>query len=233
MTNMITIKNMDKSFDGKKVLKDINIEVKKGDIIGIIGSSGSGKSTLIRCINHLENYDSGSIEYIPPELEKNIGMVFQSFNLFPHKSVLENITLAPILTKKLSKEEAEKNATSLLDKMGLVNKKDSYPRDLSGGEKQRIAIARALIMEPDLMLFDEPTSALDPEMVWEVLSVMKELSETGITMMIVTHEIGFLKEIASRVIYLSDGNIIADEDAYKFFNNQENKDIQHFLDSVI
>ena len=208
---MIKIKNLNKSFGDIHVLKGIDLEMDKGEIMAIVGPSGSGKSTLLRCINLLEIPTEGEIIFEGTnradkkvnidEIRQKIGMVFQNFNLFPHKTVLENITLAPILLKKMSKVEADKKAEYLLDRVGLLDKKDAYPAQLSGGQQQRIAIARALAMEPDMMLFDEPTSALDPEMVKEVLDVIKELAKEGMTMAIVTHEMGFAKEVADRLIF--------------------------------
>ena len=208
---MIEIRNLHKSFGDLEVLKGIDLEIKKGEIVTIVGPSGSGKSTVLRCMNLLEVPTTGQIIFEGTditdkkvnidEVRQRIGMVFQNFNLFPNMTVLDNITLAPMRLKKLSKEEANKKAEGLLDRVGLLDKKDSYPSQLSGGQKQRIAIARALAMEPDMMLFDEPTSALDPEMVKEVLDVIKELAEEGMTMAIVTHEMGFAKEVADRLFF--------------------------------
>ena len=226
---MITIKDLHKSFGDHEVLKGIDLEIEKGEILVIIGPSGSGKSTILRCMNLLETPTSGDIIFEGKslvdkntnidEVRQNIGMVFQHFNLFPHKTILENVTLAPITLKKMSKEEAEKKAETLLKRVGLYDKKDTYPAQLSGGQKQRIAIARALAMEPDMMLFDEPTSALDPEMVKEVLEVIKELAQDGMTMAIVTHEMGFAKEVADRVIFVDEGKIIEDNTPEEVFNN--------------
>ena len=209
---MIEIRNLHKSFGGLEVLKGIDLEIKKGEIVTIVGPSGSGKSTVLRCMNLLEVPTTGQIIFEGTditdkkvnidEVRQRIGMVFQNFNLFPNMTVLDNITLAPMRLKKLSKEEANKKAEGLLDRVGLLDKKDSYPSQLSGGQKQRIAIARALAMEPDMMLFDEPTSALDPEMVKEVLDVIKELAKEGMTMAIVTHEMGFAKEVADRLLFV-------------------------------
>ena len=205
---MINIKNLHKSFGDLEVIKGIDLEIKKGEIVTIVGPSGSGKSTVLRCMNLLEIPTKGQIIFEGTditdkkvnidEIRQRIGMVFQNFNLFPNMTVLDNITLAPMRLKKLSREEANKKAEILLERVGLLDKKDSYPSQLSGGQKQRIAIARALAMEPDVMLFDEPTSALDPEMVKEVLDVIKELAEDGMTMAIVTHEMGFAKEVSDR-----------------------------------
>ena len=217
---MINIKNLHKSFGDLEVIKGIDLEIKKGEIVTIVGPSGSGKSTVLRCMNLLEVPTKGQIIFEGTditdkkvnidEIRQRIGMVFQNFNLFPNMTVLDNITLAPMRLKKLSREDANKKAEILLERVGLLDKKDSYPSQLSGGQKQRIAIARALAMEPDMMLFDEPTSALDPEMVKEVLDVIKELAEDGMTMAIVTHEMGFAKEVADRVIFVDNGKIIED-----------------------
>ncbi len=240
---MIKIVNLNKYFGNKHVLKDINLEIEDGEVIGVIGPSGSGKSTLIRCINNLEEASSGSIYINGKDISKlgkeinlvrqKIGMVFQHFHLFPHKTVLENITLAPVLTGKLSKEEAEKKAIELLKTMGLLDKKDEYPNSLSGGQKQRIAIARSLAMDPEIILFDEVTSALDPEMVGEVLNVMKDLAKTGITMIVVTHEMAFAKQVADRVIFMADGEIIEENTAIDLFENPQNPRTIEFLSKVL
>ncbi len=240
---MIKIKNLNKSFGDIHVLKGIDLEMDKGEIMAIVGPSGSGKSTLLRCINLLEIPTEGEIIFEGTniadkkvnidEIRQKIGMVFQNFNLFPHKTVLENITLAPILLKKMSKVEADKKAEYLLDRVGLLDKKDAYPAQLSGGQKQRIAIARALAMEPDMMLFDEPTSALDPEMVKEVLDVIKELAKEGMTMAIVTHEMGFAKEVADRVIFVDDGKIVEDDTPEAVFNNPTHPRTQEFLAKIL
>ena len=221
---MIKIRNLHKKFGKLEVLKGIDVDVKKGEIIAIIGPSGSGKSTFLRCINRLEEPSEGDIVINGKNImdkdtdinfmRQELGMVFQHFNLFPHKTVMNNITLAPMKVKKISKENAEKKAIELLKKVGLVDKKDVYPNKLSGGQKQRIAIARALAMEPDIMLFDEPTSALDPEMIKEVLDVMVELAREGMTMLIVTHEMGFAKNVSSRILFMNDVKIIEDEEPY-------------------
>lgn len=240
---MIKIVNLNKYFGEKQVLKNINIEIKEGELVAIIGPSGSGKSTLIRCIDYLEEATSGEI-YIEGQdiassgkeitkIRQKIGMVFQHFNLFPHKTVLENICLAPVLTGKMSKKEAENKAVELLKTMDLLDKKDSYPESLSGGQKQRIAIARALAMEPKIMLFDEATSALDPEMVGEVLKVMKDLAESGMTMIVVTHEMAFGKEIADRVIFMADGEIIEENTAVELFENPQKPRTKEFLSKVL
>ena len=240
---MIRVENLHKNFGELEVLKGINIEVSKGEVIAIIGPSGSGKSTFLRCINRLEEPSSGAI-YIDNQnimdkktdinkVRQKLGMVFQHFNLFPHKNVLENITLAPTKLKKLPKETAEKKAMELLGRVGLIDKKDFYPSKLSGGQKQRIAIARALAMEPEIMLFDEPTSALDPEMIKEVLDVMVDLAKEGMTMMIVTHEMGFARNVASRILFMSEGEIIEDYTPNMLFDNPKNKRVQEFLYKVL
>ena len=240
---MIRVENLHKNFGELEVLKGINIEVSKGEVIAIIGPSGSGKSTFLRCINRLEEPSSGAI-YIDNQnimdkktdinkVRQKLGMVFQHFNLFPHKNVLENITLAPTKLKKLPKETAEKKAMELLGRVGLIDKKDFYPSKLSGGQKQRIAIARALAMEPEIMLFDEPTSALDPEMIKEVLDVMVDLAKEGMTMMIVTHEMGFARNVAGRILFMSEGEIIEDSTPNMLFDNPKNKRVQEFLYKVL
>ncbi|TXJ39669.1 amino acid ABC transporter ATP-binding protein [Brachyspira pilosicoli] len=240
---MIKIENLHKKFNQLEVLKGIDVNVEKGEIIAIIGPSGSGKSTFLRCINRLEEPTYGKI-FIDGEnildkktdinkIREKVGMVFQHFNLFPHKTVMENIILAPMKLKGLSKEEAETKALELLQKVGLVEKKDTYPNKLSGGQKQRIAIARALAMEPDVMLFDEPTSALDPEMIKEVLDVMIDLAKDGMTMLIVTHEMGFAKNVASRILFMNDGIILEDETPEEFFNNPKHNRTKEFLYKVL
>lgn len=235
---MIRLENLHKYFGDLHVLKGINLEIDKGEIVVIVGPSGSGKSTVLRCMNLLEEPTEGKILFEDEnitdkkinidEVRQKIGMVFQNFNLFPHMTVLDNITLAPIKIKKLSKEEANKKAEILLDRVGLLDKKDVYPAKLSGGQKQRIAIARALAMEPDMMLFDEPTSALDPEMVKEVLDVIKELADDGMTMAIVTHEMGFAKEVADRVIFVDDGKILENDTPENVFNNPKMRELKNF-----
>lgn len=240
---MIKIEDLNKSFGSKHVLKDISLEINDGDVVSLIGPSGSGKSTLLRCMNYLEEPESGSIYINGKDISKsgkkidkvrqNIGMVFQHFHLFPHKTVLENITLAPVLTGTLSVEEAEKKAIELLNTMGLIDKKDAYPDSLSGGQKQRIAIARALAMEPEIMLFDEVTSALDPEMVGEVLNVMKDLAGTGMTMIVVTHEMAFAKQVADRVVFMADGRIVEEDEAIELFENPKDPRTQEFLSQVL
>ena len=240
---MINITNLHKNFGDLEVLKNISTEIKKGEIISIIGPSGSGKSTFLRCINKLEEPSSGHI-YIDGmdlmdkntdinKIRERVGMVFQHFNLFPHMTVLDNLTLSPIMVKKKSKEEAEKYALSLLEKVGLADKASSYPSQLSGGQKQRIAIARALAMKPDVILFDEPTSALDPEMIKEVLDVMRDLAKEGMTMLIVTHEMGFARNVANRILFMDNGEIIEDCSPKEFFENPTNERIKDFLNKVL
>lgn len=240
---MINITNLHKNFGDLEVLKNISTEIKKGEIISIIGPSGSGKSTFLRCINKLEEPSSGHIYIDGMDLmDKNtdinkvrerVGMVFQHFNLFPNMTVLDNLTLSPIMVKKESKEEAEKYALSLLEKVGLSDKANSYPTQLSGGQKQRIAIARALAMKPEVILFDEPTSALDPEMIKEVLDVMRELAKEGMTMLIVTHEMGFARNVGNRILFMDKGEIIEDCSPKEFFENPTNERIKDFLNKVL
>ncbi len=240
---MIQLKNIQKSFGKNEVLKDINLNIKKGEIVAILGPSGSGKSTLLRCINLLEQPNGGEIIYNSENIlnkkcdinkvRQNIGMVFQNFNLFPNMTVLENIIVAPTKVKKVSKEEAISDALNLLDRVGLLEKKNDYPSQLSGGQKQRIAIARALAMKPDMILFDEPTSALDPEMVKEVLDVMKELAKEGMTMAVVTHEIGFAKEVANKVVFMDGGYILEEGTPKEIFENTKNIRTKQFFDKVI
>ena len=234
--------NIKKFFGKNEVLKDISFNVKEGEVICIIGPSGSGKSTLLRCLNRLEEIQAGTIQILGEEitamkninnLRKEIGMVFQLFNLFPNYTVLDNITMAPILLNKMNKKDAEKKALELLEQVGLTDFKDVYPATLSGGQKQRVAIARALEMGPKIMLFDEPTSALDPEMVGEVLKVMKDLAQAGMTMVVVTHEMGFAREVADRVIFMGDGVIIEEGPPDEFFNHPKNERTQQFIRSVL
>ena len=240
---MINIINLNKKFGDLHVLKDINQTIQEGEVVVVIGPSGSGKSTFLRCLNLLEEPTSGEIilegvsitdknNDVNRQREK-MGMVFQQFNLFPHKTVLENITLAPIQVKGLPKEEADRKAMSLLKRIGLEEKANTYPNQLSGGQKQRIAIIRALAMEPDVMLFDEPTSALDPEMVGEVLEVMKELARDGMTMVVVTHEMGFAKEVGSRVIFMDEGRIMEEGSPKDLFENPRNPRTQDFLRKIL
>ena len=240
---MIKINDLHKSFGNNEVLKGITTTIGQGEVVAIIGPSGSGKSTFLRCMNLLEVPSSGQIwigdqEVTNPntnimEVRQHVGMVFQHFHLFPHMTVLENITYAPLTVKGTTKEEAVKKAEELLEKVGLLEKKDAYPNRLSGGQKQRVAIARALAMEPDVMLFDEPTSALDPEMVKEVLEVMKSLATTGMTMAIVTHEMGFAKEVADRVLFLDGGKLVEDTKPEQFFTAPESKRAQEFLQKML
>ena len=236
---MIKVKNLKKQFGNNVVLKDISVAIEKGEVVSVIGPSGSGKSTFLRCINGLEEFDGGHI-FVDNEdmadknlnidkLREKIGMVFQSFNLFPHLTVLENIILAPVTLKKMHKEEAKIKAKELLKKVGLEEKADFYPSSLSGGQKQRVAIARALAMNPEAMLFDEPTSALDPEMVGEVLQVMKSLAKDGMTMIVVTHEMGFAREVCDRVIFMADGEIVEQGSPNDVFLNPQHERTQNFL----
>lgn len=240
---MIKVTKLQKHFDKLEVLKGIDIEVAQGEVVVVIGPSGSGKSTFLRCLNLLEQPTGGVIEFEGTNLtDKNVnindlrqrmGMVFQSFNLFPHKTVLDNLTLAPLKVKGETAESAKKHALELLNKVGLADKADSYPSSLSGGQKQRVAIARALAMNPDVMLFDEPTSALDPEMVGEVLQVMKSLAKEGMTMVVVTHEMGFAKEVADRVIFMDGGYIQEQGTPEQIFTSPQNERTQSFLGKVL
>ena len=240
---MINVENLSKNFGNLKVLKNISTTINKGEIISIIGPSGSGKSTFLRCINKLEEPTEGHI-YIDGmdlmdkntdinKIRERVGMVFQHFNLFPNMTVLENLTLSPTMVKKESKEEAEKYALYLLEKVGLSDKASSYPTQLSGGQKQRIAIARALAMKPEVILFDEPTSALDPEMIKEVLDVMRDLAKEGMTMLIVTHEMGFARNVGNRILFMDNGEIIEDCSPKDFFENPTNDRIKDFLNKVL
>ena len=240
---MINVENLSKNFGDLKVLKNISTTINKGEIISIIGPSGSGKSTFLRCINKLEEPTEGHI-YIDGmdlmdkktdinKIRERVGMVFQHFNLFPNMTVLENLTLSPTMVKKESKDEAEKYALYLLEKVGLLDKAKSYPTQLSGGQKQRIAIARALAMKPEVILFDEPTSALDPEMIKEVLDVMRDLAKEGMTMLIVTHEMGFAKNVGNRILFMDNGEIIEDCSPKDFFENPTNERIKDFLNKVL
>lgn len=240
---MINVKNLKKKFGDNEVLKDINIQINEKEVVVVIGPSGSGKSTFLRCLNNLEEITSGDISINGVNLSDNkvnineiradVGMVFQQFNLFPHKTVLDNITLAPIKVRKKTKQEAEDKAFKLLEKVGLVSKANAYPDSLSGGQKQRIAIARALAMDPKIMLFDEPTSALDPEMVGEVLAVMKDLANEGMTMVVVTHEMGFAREVGDRVVFMDEGYIIEEAPPVALFNSPQHERTTAFLSKVL
>lgn len=239
----VVVKNLYKSFDELGVLRGVNLEVQEGEVVCLIGPSGSGKSTLLRCLNRLEEASEGEIvvdgftitdkKININKVRENIGMVFQQFNLFSHLTVLKNITLAPLECKKMTPEEAEKTALSLLRRVGLEDKANAYPRQLSGGQQQRVAIARALAMNPDIMLFDEPTSALDPEMVGEVLEVMKELARDGMTMIVVTHEMGFARDVADRVVFMSDGVITEAGTPEEIFTSPKNARTKEFLSRVL
>lgn len=240
---MIKVKNLHKNFDKLEVLKGIDEHIKPGEVVAVIGPSGSGKSTFLRCLNLLEEVTEGEI-YVDDELinspdvdiniiRQKMGMVFQQFNLFPHLKIIDNITLAPVLLKKMTKEEAVAKAMELLKRVGLEDKAESYPNSLSGGQKQRVAIARALAMDPEIMLFDEPTSALDPEMVGEVLDVIKDLAKEGMTMVIVTHEMGFAREVASRVLFIDQGIIMESGTPEEIFENPQNERTKSFLSKVL
>lgn len=242
--NMIEAVNITKKFHDLTVFENMNVTVKKGEVLVIIGPSGSGKSTFLRCLNHLETIDDGKVFIEGIELDGNnkktlksniekMGMVFQGFNLFPHMTVLQNIMEAPITVKKENKDDVLNRCLKLLEKVGLSDKTNYYPSKLSGGQKQRVAIARALAMNPDIMLFDEPTSALDPELVGEVLNVMKDLAKDGMTMIVVTHEMGFAREVADRVIFMDEGKIIEEDLPEKIFTNPENKRTKEFLEKVL
>jgi glutamine transport system ATP-binding protein len=241
--SIITVKNLRKSFGNVEVLKDINAEVKEKEVVCVIGPSGSGKSTFLRCLNRLEDISGGHViinghditdsKININKVRQEVGMVFQSFNLFPHKTVLQNITLGPIKVRATAKEAAEKIALELLDKVGLREKANSYPGELSGGQKQRVAIARALAMNPKIMLFDEPTSALDPEMVGDVLEVMKQLAKEGMTMVVVTHEMGFAREVGDRVIFMDGGYIVEENEPNELFSNPQHNRTKAFLSKVL
>lgn len=239
---IIKIKNLSKNYSSLSVLKSINMEIEKGEVVAIIGPSGSGKSTLLRCMNALETISGGEIWFKDicinhtkkiNKLREDIGMVFQHFNLFPHMTVLKNIMISPVKIRKRDKAEVEKQAIELLDRVGLKDKKDVWPETLSGGQKQRIAIARALAMEPEILLFDEPTSALDPEMVGEVLQVMKELARTGMTMVVVTHEMGFAREVADRVVFMDEGYIMEEGTPEQVFEQTQNERVKAFLNKML
>ncbi|MGX7417973.1 amino acid ABC transporter ATP-binding protein [Carnobacterium gallinarum] len=239
----LKVKNLKKSYGSNEVLKGLDLEIQEGEVVCMIGPSGSGKSTFLRCMNRLEEINGGTVIVDNYDLtdktldinkvRENIGMVFQHFNLFPHLTIMENITLAPIQLKKATKEEANKKALELLETVGLQEKADAYPSSLSGGQKQRVAIARALAMSPDIMLFDEPTSALDSEMVGDVLEVMQKLAREGMTMIVVTHEMGFAKEVADRVIFMDGGYIVEEGKPEEVFSNPKNERTKNFLDKVL
>lgn len=243
LERVISVKDLRKSFHGTEVLKGINAEIKKGEVICVIGPSGSGKSTFLRCLNMLEHPTGGSIIFEGNDLtdkkvdinmhRRKMGMVFQHFELFPHMTIMGNLTCAPMMLKKQSKQEAEAKALELLGRVGLADRADAYPRQLSGGQQQRVAIVRALCMEPDVMLFDEPTSALDPEMVGEVLDVIKTLASEGMTMVVVTHEMGFAREVSSRVLFLDDGVIAEDGTPEQIFGAPKSERLRSFLAKVL
>ena len=246
MTNsnyLIEVSDLHKSFGELKVLKGVSEHVSKGEVVSIIGPSGGGKSTFLRCLNLLEVPDSGKILFEGVDItakgvnidlhRQKMGMVFQHFNVFPHMTVGENVTMAPVLLGKKKQNEADEMARELLNRVGLLEKFDEYPQRLSGGQKQRLAIVRALAMEPDVMLFDEPTSALDPEMVGEVLALMKELAEQGMTMIVVTHEMGFAREVATRVVFMDEGRIVEENEPNAFFGNPQNPRLKEFLSKVL
>ncbi|API88562.1 glutamine ABC transporter ATP-binding protein [Marinilactibacillus sp. 15R] len=241
---MISVKHLKKSFGKNEVLKDINEEISQGEVVVVIGPSGSGKSTFLRCLNLLEEPTDGEIvfegtsltglnEQKLNQLRQKMGMVFQQFNLFPHMTVQKNLTISPVQTKEISQSEADSKAAQLLQQVGLGDKLDAYPSSLSGGQKQRVAIARALAMDPDVMLFDEPTSALDPEMVGEVLNVMNELAKSGMTMVVVTHEMGFAREVADRVLFMDDGHIVEQGTPEEIFKHPKNQRTQDFLAKIL
>lgn len=240
---MIEIKNLTKKFGKNMVLNNVSVKINKGEKVVIIGPSGSGKSTLLRCMNLLETPTSGNIFFEGQDIKdkkcdinkirQKMGMVFQNFNLFPHLTVIENITLAPIKLNLQTKGEAEENAKKLLERIGLLDKKNVYPGKLSGGQKQRIAIVRSLAMNPDIMLFDEPTSALDPEMIGEVLSLMKDLAQEGMTMVVVTHEMGFAKNVANRLVFVDQGQILEETSPQEFFSNPKHERSKEFLSKVL
>ena len=238
---MIDVKNLKKDFNGLQVLRGVNLTINKGDCVVLVGPSGCGKSTFLRCLNHLEEPDGGEIifngkpvtDHDIDHVRQKMGMVFQHFNLFPHLTVKKNITLAPVRLGLMTQTEADKKAIELLERIGLADKADTYPNMLSGGQKQRIAIVRALAMNPDVLLFDEPTSALDPEMVGEVLELMKELARGGMTMVCVTHEMGFAREVANRIIFIDEGIVKVDKPPKEFFANPENERLKAFLSKVL
>ena len=241
--SIINVKNLKKSFGKNEVLRDISTEIKEKEVVCVIGPSGSGKSTFLRCLNRLEEITGGDVvvnghvisdkKADLNQIRQEVGMVFQQFNLFPHKTVLQNITLAPMKLKKQTKQQAQEKAMELLKKVGLVEKANAYPTELSGGQQQRVAIARALAMEPKVMLFDEPTSALDPEMVGDVLNVMKDLAQEGMTMIVVTHEMGFAKEVADRVIFMDGGYIVEENKPKQLFESPKEELTKAFLGKVL
>ena len=240
---LIQVKHLGKSFGSLQVLKDVTVDIYKGDVVCVIGASGSGKSTFLRCLNLLEEPTEGQILFEGTDItdkrtdinkhRQKMGMVFQQFNLFPHMTILENLTLAPIKLQGKKKEEIEPEAMKLLERVGLADRANAYPSQLSGGQKQRIAIVRALCMKPDVMLFDEPTSALDPEMVGEVLNVMRDLAEAKMTMVVVTHEMGFAREVATRVMFMDGGNFVEENEPKEFFSNPKNERLKAFLSKVL
>jgi ABC-type polar amino acid transport system ATPase subunit len=240
---LVTLAEVHKSFDDNLVLEGIDLEIERGSAVVVAGPSGSGKSTMLRCINGLEPIDSGTIEFDGQRVRSEgreiyairaeIGMVFQQFNLFPHMSVVENITLGPLEVAKVSREDGRDRALRLLERVGIPEKADAYPADLSGGQQQRVAIARALAVEPKLMLFDEPTSALDPEMIREVLDVMRDLAREGMTMIVVTHEMGFAREVCDRIVFIDDGRIVEEGTPDEFFNHTRSERAKEFVDKII
>ncbi|MGI1806527.1 amino acid ABC transporter ATP-binding protein [Exiguobacterium sp. TDN 0502] len=241
--SMIEVKNLKKSFGSNEVLKDINVSIAEKEVVCVIGPSGSGKSTFLRCLNRLEEITGGTVivdnhditdkKVDINKVREEVGMVFQHFNLFPHKTVLENVMLAPVKVRKTDKEQAKKRALELLDKVGLAEKAENYPGELSGGQKQRVAIARALAMNPKIMLFDEPTSALDPEMVGDVLAVMKQLALEGMTMVVVTHEMGFAREVGDRVLFMDGGYVVEENVPEALFDSPQHERTQSFLSKVL
>ena len=240
---LIQVQNLGKSFGNVQVLKDISLDIYEGDVVFVVGPSGSGKSTFLRCLNRLEEPTEGKIFFEGEDIvdrradidrhRQRMGMVFQNFNLFPHMTILKNLTIGPMKLQKKSREEAEKTARELLERVGLADRADAYPSQLSGGQKQRVAIVRALCMMPEVMLFDEPTSALDPEMVGEVLNVMRELAREKMTMVVVTHEMGFAREIATRVLFLEDGSFVEEAPPEEFFGNPKSERLKSFLSKVL